>query len=482
MKKKSSLLHFAIALGFANICYFRNWDAIFRWLYPTNELAAYLLAQPSGNELIALLANIAVLTIVLFFLLQFPRTPRMRRFVSLILVLILLQPLNHVRHEYAAKLFSQMPRTLVVAFFAFVVGMAIWQRRHMESLAQRIGLCLIPVVGLFAIKLAPNLGKFTFGQMPELPRKLASTNLKQNVLWLIFDELSQEAAFSRRFPGIELPELDRLAAHSLAFQNAYAPADRTLLSMPSYLTGENVVKAWPTESGRDLGIQFKGNSNLHSWQHSPGLMTSANQLGYETGIIGSYHPYCRVLYEQLTHCYQMALPLNALPIATYMGLQLRQLFPRSNSEQYRSLYEAMIAEVAKYATDPHPHVSMAHLPFPHSPWVWNRKRNDYDDSIHETIEGYNGNLLLVDRTLGKLRKQMEAAGTWDNTLVIVSSDHHWRDAVKSGRSHDLRIPLLVKLPGQTEGRKIEQRFEAVQLRSYLENVLQDGPDRFAKLR
>jgi arylsulfatase A-like enzyme len=69
----------------------------------------------------------------------------------------------------------------------------------------------------------------------------------------------------------------------------------------------------------------------------------------------------------------------------------------------------------------------------------------------------------VDRTFGDLRRAVEQAGLWDDTVVLVSSDHWWRtdiwpkdqswteeeQAIVSN-SADHRVPFILKLKRQKE--------------------------------
>jgi len=62
--------------------------------------------------------------------------------------------------------------------------------------------------------------------------------------------------------------------------------------------------------------------------------------------------------------------------------------------------------------------------------------------------GYTGNLVLVDRTLAEIRRNMEKRRPWDTSHIIITSDHWWRNAAKFDGKEDHRIPFLVKLAGQ----------------------------------
>lgn len=66
----------------------------------------------------------------------------------------------------------------------------------------------------------------------------------------------------------------------------------------------------------------------------------------------------------------------------------------------------------------------------------------------------------VDKLLGEMIDHLDAAGVWDESLVVVMSDHgidmtapgFTRNVDETNADEILRIPLFIKAPGQTEGR------------------------------
>jgi arylsulfatase len=93
------------------------------------------------------------------------------------------------------------------------------------------------------------------------------------------------------------------------------------------------------------------------------------------------------------------------------------------------------------------------------PW-WQRR----------ALEGlYDGAIRQIDTEFGRLIRELEARGELDETFVVVLSDHGEgfgepsrvrsgaRIASHSVGSHEvlLHVPLVVRYPGQTEGRRIE---------------------------
>jgi phosphoglycerol transferase MdoB-like AlkP superfamily enzyme len=119
---------------------------------------------------------------------------------------------------------------------------------------------------------------------------------------------------------------------------------------------------------------------------------------------------------------------------------------------------------------------MIHFPAPHFPCQYDRRKGDFtvDDFAVKSRCNYFDNLELVDRTFGDLRRAMERAGWWDNTVVLLSSDHWWRteiwprnqswteeeQTVKSDGS-DRRVPFMLKLKGQREGLIYQPSFNTV---------------------
>jgi hypothetical protein len=98
---------------------------------------------------------------------------------------------------------------------------------------------------------------------------------------------------------------------------------------------------------------------------------------------------------------------------------------------------------------------------PHHPNIYDRGA---DEISTKPKHSYLDNLELVDRTLGDLRQAMEAAGVWERTVVLVTSDHWWRadslwkrrlvltpeDEKAFNGSEDRRVPFILKMDGAKE--------------------------------
>ena len=88
---------------------------------------------------------------------------------------------------------------------------------------------------------------------------------------------------------------------------------------------------------------------------------------------------------------------------------------------------------------------LLHYPLPHPPAIYDRAHGLVTEQNHAGyFDGYIDNLALVDVTLREIRTAMEAAGQWDNSFVLLSSDHPYKE---DARRHPW-IPFLLKAPGE----------------------------------
>jgi arylsulfatase A-like enzyme len=66
---------------------------------------------------------------------------------------------------------------------------------------------------------------------------------------------------------------------------------------------------------------------------------------------------------------------------------------------------------------------------------------------------------------------MEQAGMWDGTTVLISSDHGYRGAEVLDGKKDSRIPFILKLAGQKQGRDYSPEFNTIVTSDLLLSIL-----------
>jgi arylsulfatase A-like enzyme len=150
---------------------------------------------------------------------------------------------------------------------------------------------------------------------------------------------------------------------------------------------------------------------------------------------------------------------------------LLSVFGQSLSTQARvTNYLELLAEANRFATDARIGLTFIHFQPPHGPHSYNRFTKKFDLG-NSPIGGYLDSLALADRSLGDFRRSLEEAGLWDQTTILVSSDHWYRTALELDGKFDRRVPFLLKFAGQKEGMVYDPVFNTLGSSELLLSVL-----------
>jgi hypothetical protein len=307
------------------------------------------------------------------------------------------------------------------------------------------------------------------------------------VLWLVFDELDQRLTFSDRPSSLNLPELDRLRRNSIFATNAFPPSDSTVVSMPALISGE-LLSNTELVNQRRLMITVGKSETTVNWNSRPNLFTQAREIGYSSAVIGWYIPYCTLIGDSVSKCVwidhepttlgesirkQVLDFIGGIPLASAFVIAHEiQENDRYQRRKHIEDYSGILQAAKDVIAGPSFGFSVDSLASPASPGNLQRRDDRFELN---GASSYLDNLQLVDKTLGELRQQMEELGTWEDTIVLVTSDHWLRSFWKSigpepgepaeiiPTDIDQRVPVLLKLSGQTGSVTYEPVFNTVLL-------------------
>ena len=183
---------------------------------------------------------------------------------------------------------------------------------------------------------------------------------------------------------------------------------------------------------------------LESWR--PGI-TSALKCGLV--VNGFYLPYLSYLGEHMTKAHQM--PLLSSPLARNLQFLLRALlYPphvesHQKSEAASAFYRKAIRE-APVNTLFYMHFNQPHTPMPYDEEGAVISRLDFYDyvvraDLGELQRRYFDSMKKVDWRLGETLDLLRAEGKYEDSLIIVTSDHN-----SLGYSSPY-VPLVIKAPG-----------------------------------
>jgi arylsulfatase A-like enzyme len=145
-------------------------------------------------------------------------------------------------------------------------------------------------------------------------------------------------------------------------------------------------------------------------------------------------------------------------------------FGQSLSTQYHArIYHASLERSVAVAGDTGYGLVLLHLPIPHPPYFYKAAtgRDDLNAEpimgvVNKAQRGYLDALVLVDRTIGRLREAMERDGTWNSTSILFSADHPFRHRpALDGRPVVHNVPFLFKAAGQTQPVEYDKPFSAL---------------------
>lgn len=363
-------------------------------------------------------------------------------------------------------------------------------------------LVLSPFVGVTAyqaLDAAYRSGSGSLVSRSSAARHVSSRTTR--VVVVLFDELDQFRMFEDRAPGIELPVIDGLRAEGYHGTRARYPANKTELAIPSLFAGRRVV-ASRDAGASDRRLVFEdGESTLFS--DLPTFLSDAASSGRNSALAGWYHPYCRILGDDLAECVSWANRQEMLGMTLREALvrqigafadgypqgrklvrltglsdtRMVSISPEWHIESLRRLH----ADSIRLASDPDLDVVFLHYPVPHVPGIWDAAKNEIT-----TSGTYDGNLELTDRSLGELIDAMRASGVWERTALVVLADHpkrgkHYLPAPSPRlAAGEIRpIPFLVRPAGGIPATVDDRRFSSLALHDLVPRLL-DGRARTAE--
>jgi hypothetical protein len=378
---------------------------------------------------------------------------------------------------------------LLSIFFVLVVMR--WKRIVVRTVSTML-LVLTPFVLITFVQAARVASKIH--DKPSAPLLKGRDSKKARVLWMVFDEMDQSMTFDRRHPTLKLPEIDRLREQAIYASSVYPASNVTLMSLPALVSGRFITHAEISRPS-ELMITYAGSKDPVKWSTQPSIFSKARDHSVNSAVVGWYHPYCRILGDSLAKCSfqefgrmqwhqsateQLKELARTIPLTSYYGLfadndpelhKMRQEFLQS--------YLGALEQSKKFAIDQELGLILVHWPIPHPPAIFNHLTNSFDISMSS---GYLGNLALVDRTIGQLRREMENAGLWDDTVVLITSDHWFRSEIHFRAkeddetlrgAQDHRVPFILKLAGQKERVDYSREFNNVVIHDLILGILRD---------
>ena len=254
---------------------------------------------------------------------------------------------------------------------------------------------------------------------------------RYNIVWIIADGVrADHCSGAYGYERDTTPYLRRLAEESITFTRAFSQSSATIFSMSSMFTGADPASlTWDTSTGRpqlgDAHVTLA--ERLQPLGYSSAIFLTAWTARYYTGLQqGFSERYSTEALDRLGKSHSQ----RTAPLVTTQAIE----FIEGAVAEQRPFFAAV------YYHDTH---------FPH---VLHPGEVDFGVS---DIDRYDGEIAYVDRYIGFLLAYLRyRPKLWDDTVVVVTSDHGEEFGEHGGRTHartcyveSTHVPLVLRVPG-----------------------------------
>jgi arylsulfatase A-like enzyme len=315
-----------------------------------------------------------------------------------------------------------------------------------------------------------------------------ATPLRPNVVWILLDACRAENLSCYGYDRPTTPNIDKIAARGVVFEQAYSQSNWTARSVPSYMTGKYFAVSCLDLGGRvELMRVPPANEVL-----LPEIM---GRNGYHTAMFSAHlafiRPGCR-LWRSFDEAEMVRFDeVKGVKVKPNFEDIHKQVLPWLETKRDRPFFLYI------HAVDTHfPHI----LKPPDNQWVdpaydpsqlgddgtgqvYKRKdKQPYTDADKAYFRGlYDGSLHYADRQVGVLVDSMEKQGLLENTIIIIGADHGealGEDGDTFEHTHGgssdavFRVPLIFAGPGIPVGVRVSKMVENADIVPSLIDLLQ----------
>lgn len=346
--------------------------------------------------------------------------------------------------------------------------------------------------------------------------KMPVTDPPPNVIYILSDDHRYDfMGFTGKVPGLQTPNMDRMAREGIHCKQAFvstalcspsrasiltgqfshvhevvdndAPASEDLIYFPSYLQEAGYATAFigkwhmghgddEPRKGFDHWVSFKGQGVYYNpVLNVNGQRVSHRDSAYITDVLTDYavdwmkeqdKPYFLYLSHKAVHAEFMPAPRHR---RTYADLPVQypptMYAPSTEPWNYP---EGMAPAPTQRELQAARRINYRYEDVPN--WVkeqrfsWHGVDYMYNGSMrfNDFYRNYLETLLGIDESIGRILAELERSGELDNTVVIYMGDNgfsfgeHGLIDKRHAYEESMRVPLLVYAPGQIKQQELDQ--------------------------
>ncbi len=369
-----------------------------------------------------------------------------------------------------------------------------WARFFVSVLA--LSLIAVPAVFLSS----PHIRQIvsTRSTAPSLPSmELHAVDATAPIVFVVFDEFASSLLIDdrREINPHRYPAFAALARQSSWFPNAASVAEVTNSAMPAIVTGNYPqVEKLPTFDEYPDNLFTLFGSSYDIWAQEPITELCPSQLNRKGRPRRSRSTRLKSIFFDLMVVYLQIIvpdPYNAkLPSISgkwrdFGGPEGEPLsetnwFARSLAAIHSDRRQELDLLATTIRKGSRPALYFLHVLLPHRPWEFLQQGQRYpgaeyipglrgthwlDDEylVQQAYQRYILQMQYVDTAVGRIVRRLEEEGLFDRSLIVLLGDHgvsfrpgDTQRLISETNDHDIiPVPLLIKAPGQKEGRVLD---------------------------
>lgn len=284
---------------------------------------------------------------------------------------------------------------------------------------------------------------------------------KPNILVILVDTLRQDHLGCYGYTRPTSPTLDILAQDAIRFTRLVPQASWTRPSVASLLTS-----CYPSVHGAI-------DRNTPMRPGMPSLASALHHAGYEAHMFMG-NPSCLPYWE----------------IGTDFDRVLDLVEQNAERQDDATIIDAALQTLPSFHG--RPWFFYVHLMGPHSPYIarepykstFTSRADGNDSAVQRLIDAYDAEIAYTDAQIARLLSALRDQGMYENTCIVLLADHgeqfyehgEWGHGL-SLYEEELRVPLLVKLPGNAHaGKSFDNLLQTIDIAPTLCEIAGAQPD------
>ena len=243
---------------------------------------------------------------------------------------------------------------------------------------------------------------------------------RPNIIFVMADDMGWGQTGYRGHPLLKTPNIDAMAANGLRFERFYAGCPVCSPTRASVMTGRSPDRAGVLSHGYALRLQEKT------------IAQALKGAGYVTGHFGKWHlngfkgPGAPILRDDprspgafgfdewvsVTNFYDQN------PLMSHIGE-----FIDFKGDSSDVVVDGALKFIEKHHADAAPLFTVIWYGTPHSPFKALESDKAEFGALEKPSQDHYGELVALDRSLGKLRQKLRDFGIADKTLLVFNSDN-----------------------------------------------------------